>query len=166
MLIYHNLNLVPQPFINPVITIGNFDGVHLGHQTLFQKVKDRSRAVGGQSVVITFDPHPIKLMRPDKRLPLLTTTDQKLKLLIALEVDVIIVHPFSAEFGAMPAREFIQYYLVHRLGAREVVIGHDYRFGRNREGDLPSSKVWAPNLTSPCMWLTPSRSTTPLSATP
>ena len=136
MVIYHNLNLVPQPFRNPVITIGNFDGVHLGHQTLFQKVKDRSRAVDGQSVVITFDPHPIKLMRPDKRLPMLTTTDQKIKLLASLELDGIIVHPFSAEFGAMPAREFVQYYLVHRLGAREVVIGHDYRFGRNREGNI------------------------------
>ena len=136
MVIYHNLNLVPQPFRNPVITIGNFDGVHLGHQTLFQKVKDRSRAVDGQSVVITFDPHPIKLMRPDKRLPMLTTTDQKIKLLASMELDGIIVHPFSAEFGSMPAREFVQYYLVHRLGAREVVIGHDYRFGRNREGNI------------------------------
>ena len=136
MLIYHNLNLVPQPFRNPVITIGNFDGVHLGHQTLFQMVKDRSRAVDGQSVVITFDPHPIKLMRPDKRLPMLTTTDQKIKLLASMELDGIIVHPFSAEFGSMPAREFVQYYLVHRLGAREVVIGHDYRFGRNREGNI------------------------------
>ncbi len=136
MVIYHNLNLVPQPFNNPVITIGNFDGVHLGHQTLFQKVKDRSRSVGGQSVVITFDPHPIKLMRPDKQLPLLTTTDQKVKLLTALDLDVIIVHPFSAEFGAIPAREFVHNYLVHRLGAQEVVIGHDYRFGRNREGNI------------------------------
>jgi riboflavin kinase / FMN adenylyltransferase len=136
MVIYHNLNLVPQPFINPVITIGNFDGVHLGHQTLFQKVKDRSRDVAGQSVVITFDPHPIKLMRPNKSLPLLTTTEQKIKLLAALNLDVIIVHPFSAEFGAIPAREFVQHYLLQRLGAQEVVIGHDYRFGRNREGNI------------------------------
>jgi riboflavin kinase/FMN adenylyltransferase len=136
MLIYHNLNLVPQPFRNPVITIGNFDGVHLGHQTLFQKVKDRSRAVDGQSVVITFDPHPIKLMRPDKQLPQLTTTEQKIKLLSSLDLDILIVHPFSPEFGALPAREFIQTYLVQRLGAQEVVIGHDYRFGRNREGNI------------------------------
>ena len=136
MVIYRNLNLITQPFRQPVITIGNFDGVHLGHQTLFQKVKERARAVGGQSVVITFDPHPIKLMRPDKQLPLLTTTDQKIKLLEDLDLDFIIVHPFSSEFGAMPAREFVQYYLVQRLGVREVVIGHDYRFGRNREGNI------------------------------
>jgi riboflavin kinase/FMN adenylyltransferase len=136
MVIYHNLDVITQPFHQAVITIGNFDGVHLGHQTLFRKVKERARAVGGQSVVITFDPHPIKLMRPDKQLPMLTTTAQKIKLLADLEVDVIIVHPFSPEFGAMPAREFVQYYLVQRLGAQEVVIGHDYRFGRNREGNI------------------------------
>lgn len=136
MVIYHNLDLVPRPFHQAVITIGNFDGVHLGHQTLFRKVKERARAVGGQSVVITFDPHPIKLMRPDKQLPLLTTTAQKIKLLADLELDVIIVHPFSPTFGAMPAREFVHYYLVQRLGAREVVIGHDYRFGRHREGNI------------------------------
>ena len=136
MIIYHNLEVITLPFHQAVITIGNFDGVHLGHQTLFRKVKERARAVGGQSVVITFDPHPIKLMRPDKQLPLLTTTAQKIKLLADLEVDVIIIHPFTPEFGAMPAREFVQYYLVQRLRAREVVIGHDYRFGRNREGNI------------------------------
>jgi riboflavin kinase / FMN adenylyltransferase len=136
MIIYHNLNQVPQPFHHPVITIGNFDGVHLGHQTLFHAVKNRSRALGGQSVVITFDPHPIKLMRPDKQLPQLTTTAQKIKILSSLGLDVLIVHPFSHEFGALPAREFIHSYLVQRLGTQEVVIGHDYRFGRNREGDI------------------------------
>lgn len=136
MVIYQNLNDIPQPFRNPVITIGNFDGVHLGHQTLFHRVKERSQAVSGQSVVITFDPHPIKLMRPDKQLPLLTTTAQKVKLLAELGVDVVIVHPFSPEFGAIPAREFVDSYLVQRLGVQEVVIGHDYRFGRNREGNI------------------------------
>jgi riboflavin kinase / FMN adenylyltransferase len=136
MVIYHNLDVITQPFQQAVITIGNFDGVHLGHQTLFHTVRDRARALGGQAVVITFDPHPIKLMRPDKQLPLLTTTAQKIKLLADLHMDAIIVHPFSQEFGAMPAREFVQYYLVQRLGAREVVIGHDYRFGRNREGNI------------------------------
>lgn len=141
MVIYRNLDHITQPFDRPVITIGNFDGVHLGHQTLFQKVKERARAVAGQSVVITFDPHPIKLMRPDKNLPLLTTTDQKIKLLTDLELDVIIIHPFSPEFGALPARPFVQHYLVQCLGAREVVIGHDYRFGRNREGNIELLQV-------------------------
>lgn len=136
MIIYHDLAEITQPLRRPVITIGNFDGVHLGHQTLFQKVKERAQAVEGQGVVLTFDPHPIKLMRPEKQLPLLTTTAQKVRLLSELALEVLIVHPFTAEFGALPARDFVQEYLVRRLGVQEVVIGHDYRFGRRREGNI------------------------------
>ncbi len=136
MIIYRNLAEITQPLRRPVITIGNFDGVHLGHQTLFQKVQERARAVAGQGVVLTFDPHPIKLMRPEKQLPLLTTTAQKVKILSTLGLEVLIVHPFTAEFGALPARDFVQEYLVRRLGVQEVVIGHDYRFGRRREGNI------------------------------
>ncbi|MGQ9921942.1 MAG: bifunctional riboflavin kinase/FAD synthetase [Desulfobacca sp.] len=136
MIIYHDLAEITQPLRRPVITIGNFDGVHLGHQTLFQKVKERARAVDGQGVVLTFDPHPIKLMRPEKQLPLLTTTAQKVKILSELDLEVLIVHPFTAAFGALLARDFVREYLVCRLGVREVVIGHDYRFGRQREGNI------------------------------
>lgn len=136
MLTYYHLEQITQPLRRPVITIGNFDGVHLGHQTLFRKVKERARAVDGQSVVLTFDPHPIKLMRPEKPLPLLTTTAQKIKLLAAFGLEVLIVHPFTPEFGALPAKDFVRQYLVQSLGAQEVVIGHDYRFGRNREGNI------------------------------
>ena len=136
MVIYHNLNLVPQPFRNPVITIGNFDGVHLGHQTLFQKVTNRSRAVDGQSVVITFDPHPIKLMRPDKRLPMLTTTDQKIKLLASMELDGIIVHPFSAEFGSLPAREFVQYHPGPAPGTGRWLLDTTTASAADREGNI------------------------------
>ncbi|WP_083800283.1 bifunctional riboflavin kinase/FAD synthetase [Desulfobacca acetoxidans] len=136
MVLYRDLNLITQPFSRPVITIGNFDGVHLGHQTLFGLVRERAAAVNGHSVVITFDPHPIKLMQPGRQLPLLTTTDQKIRLLGELNLDIVIVHPFTKEFGAMPAREFIQHYLLERLGVQEIVIGHDYRFGHNREGNI------------------------------
>ena len=87
-------------------------------------------------MVLTFDPHPIKIMRPDKPLPLLTTTDQKIKLLAAFGLEVLIVHPFTPEFGALPAKDFVRQYLFQSLGAQEVVIGHDYRFGRNREGNI------------------------------
>lgn len=136
MVIYRDLEQINRNLIRPVVTIGNFDGVHRGHQQLFQLLKDRAQALGGQAVVITFDPHPIKIMQPERQLPLLTTTEQKLRLLAALELDVVIVHPFSREFGALPARDFVQHYLVDRLGVLEVIIGHDYRFGRNREGNI------------------------------
>ncbi len=136
MNIYRSLNEITRPLTRPVITIGNFDGVHLGHQTLFATLRERAQAVAGQSVVLTFDPHPIKLMRPEKQLPLLTTTAQKIRLLGNLRMDILIVHPFTLEFGALPAREFVQEYLVRKLGVQEVVIGHDYRFGRQREGNI------------------------------
>lgn len=136
MVIYRDLNQICRNLIRPVVTIGNFDGVHRGHQQLFRIVKERARALQGQAVVITFDPHPIKIMQPDRQLPLLTTTEQKLRLLAALDLDVVVVHPFTREFGALPARDFVQHYLVDRLGVAEVVIGHDYRFGRRREGDI------------------------------
>lgn len=136
MVIYRDLNLICRNLVQPVVTIGNFDGVHRGHQQLFRLVKERARARGGQAVVVTFDPHPIKIMQPQRHLPLLTTTEQKLRFLSHLELDVVIVHPFSREFGAQPAQDFVRHYLVERLGVVEVIIGHDYRFGRNREGDI------------------------------
>ncbi len=136
MTVYRHLQDCQRPFTRPVITIGNFDGVHLGHQTLFAKVRERARAVAGESVVITFDPHPIKLMNPGRRLPLLTTTQQKLKLLEAVGVDHLIVHPFTRQFAALSAEDFVEEYLLGRLGVHEVVVGHDYNFGRNRGGNI------------------------------
>jgi riboflavin kinase/FMN adenylyltransferase len=136
MIIYHDLAEITRPLRRPVITIGNFDGVHLGHQTLFRRLQERAQAVDGQAVVLTFNPHPIKVMAPERHLPLLTTTAQKIRLLSELALDVLIVHPFTAAFGALPARDFVEEYLIGRLGVQEVVIGHDYRFGRDREGNI------------------------------
>ncbi|MDD3581548.1 MAG: bifunctional riboflavin kinase/FAD synthetase [Desulfobacca sp.] len=136
MLIYQELNPGHHPFRQPVITIGNFDGVHLGHQTIFQLVIERARALAGQSVVLTFDPHPLKVMRPDLRLPLLTTKDQKLRLLSTLGLDAVVVQPFTPEFAAMPARDFVNDYLCSRMNIQEVIVGHDYCFGHNREGNI------------------------------
>jgi riboflavin kinase / FMN adenylyltransferase len=136
MIIIHDLNQCDTRFTRPVITIGNFDGVHLGHQTLFRRLRERAQALQAPSVVLTFDPHPIKVMAPERQLPLLTTTSQKIKLLSTLGLDAVIVHPFTRDFAALPAREFVEEYLCRRLGVQEVVVGHDYSFGRNREGKI------------------------------
>ncbi|OPX19284.1 MAG: riboflavin biosynthesis protein RibF [Desulfobacca sp. 4484_104] len=136
MFIYQSLNPGHHPFRQPVITIGNFDGVHLGHQTIFKLVIERARALKGQAVVLTFDPHPLKVMRPDLRLPLLTTKDQKLRLLSSLGLDAVVVQPFTPEFAAMPARDFVNDYLCSRMNIQEVIVGHDYCFGHNREGNI------------------------------
>jgi riboflavin kinase / FMN adenylyltransferase len=123
-------------FSRSVVTIGNFDGVHLGHRAILTRVCQRARELTGQAVAITFDPHPLRVLRPEMNLPMLTTPEQKVKLLESSGLDGVIVLPFTAEFAALPARDFVRQYFCERLEAREVVVGHDYCFGRGREGNI------------------------------
>ena len=135
-MIYHDLPPGESAFSRTVVTIGNFDGVHLGHRAILERVRQRARELGGQAVAVTFNPHPVKVLRPEVNLPLLTTQDQKLKLLADSGLDAVVVLPFTREFAALPAREFVRRYFSERLQAREVVVGHDYCFGRGREGNI------------------------------
>jgi riboflavin kinase/FMN adenylyltransferase len=125
----------PGPFGRTVVTVGNFDGVHLGHRSILARVCQRARELDCQPVALTFDPHPAKVLKPEGNLRLLTTPAQKVKLLEAAGVSVVVM-PFTREFAAIPAREFVRDYFVERLKVREVVIGHDYRFGYKRQGNI------------------------------
>jgi riboflavin kinase/FMN adenylyltransferase len=136
LIVYNDLSAGGSSFSRTVVTIGNFDGVHLGHRAILDRVRQRALELGGQAVAVTFNPHPIKVLRPEVNLPLLTTQDQKLKLLSDSGLDAVVVLPFSVEFAALPAREFVRQYFCERLRAREVVVGHDYCFGRGREGNI------------------------------
>jgi len=136
MLIVENLEKIGIPLENPVLTIGNFDGVHRGHLVLFNKVKERARAIQGQSAVMTFEPHPIRVMKPGNGPPLITPTRQKLKLIEDMGVDAIYCIPFNREFAAISAHDFVRDILVKRIGIRELVVGYDYTFGSNREGSI------------------------------
>ncbi|GLI53903.1 bifunctional riboflavin kinase/FAD synthetase [Thermodesulfovibrio yellowstonii] len=120
---------------NTVITIGNFDGVHIGHQKIFDYVKRKAAQINGKSVVITFHPHPIKVLFKEHPLRLITTTDDKLKLIEKCGVDITILIPFTREFAQMEAEDFVKDILVEKLNAKWVVVGYDYRFGRGRKGD-------------------------------
>jgi riboflavin kinase/FMN adenylyltransferase len=131
-----NLNEINKPLTNPVLTIGNFDGVHKGHLALFDKVKERAKAIDGQSVVMTFEPHPLKIMKPANGPQLITHTGQKLELIEKAGIDVIVCVSFDQEFAAIPARVFVNNILVKRIGIKEIVVGYDYTFGHNREGDI------------------------------
>ncbi|MFA5110681.1 MAG: bifunctional riboflavin kinase/FAD synthetase [Desulfobaccales bacterium] len=135
-MVYYDLPPGESTFSRTVVTIGNFDGVHLGHRAILGLVVQRARELGGQAVAVTFDPHPVKLLRPEINLPLLTTQEQKLRLLSASRLDAVVVLPFTEEFAALPARDFVRQYFFERLRAREVVVGHDYCFGRGREGNI------------------------------
>ncbi len=121
---------------NPVVTIGNFDGVHKGHQALINTAKQRAEEFGGTTVVITFNPHPVKVLCPNCGLKFITPHYEKLNILAQLGVDYTIVIPFSQEFAAVTAQEFIQSYLVQGLGIRWIVVGYDYHFGKGREGNI------------------------------
>jgi riboflavin kinase/FMN adenylyltransferase len=135
-MVYYDLPPGGSPFRRTVVTVGNFDGVHLGHRAILGKVCRRARELSCQPVALTFDPHPARVLRPDTPLPMLTTPAQKLELLGAAGLDAVVVLPFSREFAKLPAREFVRRYFVERLQAREVVVGHDYAFGYRREGTI------------------------------
>ncbi len=136
MPIISNLEQFDQTLLNPVLTIGNFDGVHKGHLSLFDLVKKRAAAINGQSALMTFDPHPIKVMKPGNDPPLITLTQQKLELISAAQMEVIFCIPFTRQFASISAREFVQNILVDKIGVHEVVVGYDYTFGARREGGI------------------------------
>lgn len=128
---------VPGQIINPVVTIGTFDGVHLGHGKILDRVKQRAGEINGQSVVITFDPHPRKIIFPfDENLKLLNTQQEKILNLSGNKIDHLIVIPFTKEFSRMTAMEFVRDVLVNQIGVNELIIGYDHHFGRNREGSI------------------------------
>jgi len=136
MNIIYDLKELKTPLNNPVLTIGNFDGVHKGHLVLFEKVKDRAKAIGGQSAVMTFEPHPIKVMRPGNGPLLITPTRQKLDLISHAGIDLILCIPFTPQFASISAEDFVQDILVDMLGIKEIVVGYDYTFGYRRLGNI------------------------------
>jgi riboflavin kinase/FMN adenylyltransferase len=130
----------------PVVTIGNFDGIHLGHQAILRTVVARARALSGEAVVYTFDPHPRKVLRPDSAPALLTTLEQRLELLAAAEVDAVVLEPFSAEFARTAPDVFVRECLHARLRPVEVYVGYDFHFGRDREGSMRLLTELGPRL--------------------
>ncbi len=136
MTVIFNLDKLERPLKNPVLTIGNFDGVHKGHLTLFNKVKERADLIDGQSVVMTFEPHPIKVMMSGNGPPLITPTQQKLKLIQDTGIDIILCVPFTEEFATISPKGFVKDLLVDRIGIKEIVVGYDYSFGNKRAGNI------------------------------
>jgi riboflavin kinase / FMN adenylyltransferase len=136
MVLIEDIEKIEKPYPNAVLTIGNFDGMHIGHQALFHQVIEQAAALGGTSVAMTFEPHPLRVLKPNGHPPLITMRAQKLELMAATGIDVIICVPFNRAFAAIDARAFVSDTLVRRIGMRAIVIGKDYTFGRNREGNI------------------------------
>jgi riboflavin kinase/FMN adenylyltransferase len=127
--------LAPRGWPGPVVTVGNFDGVHRGHQVLVGRTVEAARRAGGTSVVLTFDPHPTRVLSPDRAPATLTTLAQKGELLTSLGIERLAVLPFTREVASHSPEEFARDVLAGALGARAVVVGESFRFGRGRRGD-------------------------------
>jgi len=136
MSIVCNLDNLPKNITNPVITIGNFDGVHWAHQKIFKKIIERARDLRGTSMVITFEPHPVKVMFPEKAKPLITLLEQKKELVINQGIDIFLIIEFTLEFAGISARDFVKDILVDKIGIKEIAVGYDYTFGHNRKGNI------------------------------
>lgn len=136
MRVFRDLHQLPL-FTNSVITIGTFDGVHLGHQKLIERINALSKQINGESILITFHPHPRLVINPeDTTLQLLNTLEEKIELLAASGVDNLIVVPFSRDFSEQDAAAYISYFLVKNFHPKYVVIGYDHKFGKDRAGDF------------------------------
>ncbi|MFD2933631.1 bifunctional riboflavin kinase/FAD synthetase [Spirosoma flavum] len=134
MIIYTGLDDIP-PLPNAVVTSGTFDGVHRGHQTILSRLTEVAKASGGESVLITYWPHPRTVVSNDSQnLKLLTTLDEKIELLDQAGVDHLVVIPFTRSFSELTSEEYIHQILMDKIGTKKLVIGYDHRFGRDREG--------------------------------
>jgi len=135
MRIIQKSELVPHTLERSVVTIGNFDGVHRGHAELFRRLNRCAKMLGMPSVVVTFEPHPLYVLCRPKAPILITTFQQKLSLIEELGVDIVVILPFTTEFSQITPDDFIRDFLCNILGMHHLIIGHDYAFGKNREGD-------------------------------
>lgn len=140
MELIENINQINSPFKNAVITIGNFDGVHKGHQSLFQQVMEKAKQINGTSVVMTFDPHPLKALGIAGP-ALITRRDQKIELIENCGIDVLLCIRFDRAFASISANDFIEKILVNKIGMKAIIIGADYSFGKDRQGNIDLLKT-------------------------
>lgn len=141
MAVFFNIDQLPR-LKKPVITIGTFDGVHLGHRTILKEVVAHAQAVGGESVLVTFEPHPRKVLFPDQPLWFITPLEQKLKLVTEQGIQHIVVVPFTKEFSELSADAYIEDFLVKTFQPDTIIIGYDHRFGHDRTGSIELLKKY------------------------
>ncbi|MDI1354615.1 MAG: bifunctional riboflavin kinase/FAD synthetase [bacterium] len=128
-----------------IVTIGTFDGVHLGHQKILSRLKELKQSTGLKTVVLTFDPHPRKVLFPEQKdLKLITLVDEKLELLERYGVDVTVVYPFTKRFSELEAQQYVEEILVKQLQTKLLIIGYDHKFGKNRSGNIEVLRKFAP----------------------
>ena len=144
MKVYNSIETF-QKIENAVITTGTFDGVHKGHRVIINQLKNIAKKINGETVVLTFFPHPRMVLYPDDNdLRLIDTIEERKELLAKVGVDHLIIHPFSKEFSRISSLDFVRDILVGKLGVHTLVIGYDHHFGENREGSFEHLKEFSP----------------------
>jgi riboflavin kinase/FMN adenylyltransferase len=140
--LFESLDL-PRRFANPVLTIGNYDGVHVGHRTIIDIVTLKAREIAGTSMLMTFHPHPLQILRPDKELRSITPIQEKMRLIEEAGIAVLLMVPFSEEFSQVSPESFVKEILIGKLGIKGLVVGYDFRFGRGGRGDIQGMRKYA-----------------------
>lgn len=136
MIVFKGIENITEDFCGSFVTIGNFDGVHLSHQLICRKLVSEAKNAGAKSLVITFDPHPKMILHPAIRpFYLITTLEEKLKLLEACGIDGTLVIPFSLDYSKVTAEQFVHEFLAQKLAIKKIIIGHDYTFGQGKKGN-------------------------------
>lgn len=136
MNVYKGLHEIKKPFHRPALTIGNFDGVHLGHQALFRRVVELAGPRNGDTVALTFEPHPMKVLRPQNPPKLISTMDHKVELIAEAGIEHLIRLPFTKELAGTSAHDFVNKILHQTIGVEDLVVGYDYAFGKGRQGNI------------------------------
>jgi riboflavin kinase/FMN adenylyltransferase len=135
------INHLKRPLTNPVVTLGNFDGVHLGHQKIFARVMEEALKMGGEAVVITFEPHPLKVLSPEHCPPLLTPFRKKMMLIEKSGIDTVLCIEFTTAFSQISPLAFMNTILVEKMRARKIIVGYNYHFGKDKGGDVETLKT-------------------------
>ena len=135
MRIFESLD-ISERFVNPVLTIGNYDGVHVGHRMIIDQVKHEAQLIGGTSMLMTFNPHPLAVVKPDALIGLISPIGLKKKLIEEAGIDVLIIVPFTEEFRRIEPEDYVKDILVGKLGIKGLIVGYDFRFGRQGKGDV------------------------------
>jgi riboflavin kinase / FMN adenylyltransferase len=146
MKLINNIYDIKSPLKNAVVTIGNFDGVHKGHQAIIHQVIEKAESIEGTSVAITFEPHPIRILKKNGWPPLITSFNQKKELISHTGIDVLACIQFDEKFASISAFQFVKEILIDRIGMKAIVIGKDYAFGKDREGNTEFLKKYALDL--------------------
>lgn len=147
MIVFNGIEKITKDFRGSLVTIGNFDGVHLSHQIISRKLAAEAKETGVKSLIITFDPHPKMVLHPDIHpFYLITTLEEKLQLLENCGIDGTLIIPFSLDYSKITAEEFVHDFLVKKLAIKKILVGHDYTFGRNKKGNsdylISCGKEW------------------------